>query len=141
MKKRRFTRIKFEEQCVLEYGVRSFPGRLLNISLKGALVEFLQDIGFRRGDLWHLSFHLGNPDFIMRFGVEVVHTADNLAGFRFGEVDLNTMFHLRNLLEARIGDPGRVRGELDCLLADEQFQSSPPAGQVDFPESESYSSS
>ena len=141
MNKRRFTRIKFEEQCVLEYGVRSFSGRLLNISLKGALVEFLQDINFRQGDLWRLSFHLGNPDFILRFGVEVAHTADNLAGFRFVEVDLNTMFHLRNLLEARSGDPERVRGELDWLFADDQFQSSSPDGQVELPESESYSSS
>jgi len=123
MKTRRFSRVRFEEQCLLEYGSRSLEGRLLNISLKGALVEFRDEGIFIPGDRWRLAFHLGNPDFVMRFGAEVVHTASRLAGFSFVESDLNTMFHLRNLLEARLLDPDRLKEELDCLTAEDFFQS------------------
>lgn len=141
MKTRRFSRVRFEEQCLLEYGSRSLEGRLLNISLKGALVEFRDKGIFFPGDRWRLAFHLGNPDFVMRFGAEVVHTASRLAGFKFVEADLNTMFHLRNLLEARLPDPDRLRGELDCLNAEDFFPPEGQSGRAGFPESEAQSAS
>jgi hypothetical protein len=119
MVSRRFNRIKFDDQCVVEYGSRSIKGRLLNISLNGALVEFSDHMPFLPGDRWRLSFHLGNADFIMQFGSEVVHTNNNMAGFRFIETDLNTMFHLRNLLEARTSDPGLIRRELELLFSED----------------------
>lgn len=123
MKNRQFTRIKFEEKCVVEYDGRSVEARLLNISLKGATIRFEEDIALRPADHWRLSFHMGNPDFMLRFGVEVVHSCGDFAGVKFIETDLNTMFHLRNLLEARIGDPGQVRKELDLLFETDRAKS------------------
>lgn len=122
MKQRRFGRVRFEDQCLLEYGGRSLKGRLLNISLKGALVEFREETRLTPGDRWRLTFHLGNADFIMRFGVVVVHASDGNAGFSFVEADLNTMFHLRNLLEARLGDAERMGDERECRNEAESFR-------------------
>lgn len=136
MQKRRFSRIRFEEKCVLEYGNRSIRGRLLNISLKGVLVAIGGDAAFLKGGRWRISFHLGNPDFVMRFGAEVVRTDPGQVAFSFVEADLNSMFHLRNLLEARVSDPERLRGELDCLFADDHFLSSPVVGQAEACEAE-----
>jgi hypothetical protein len=123
MEKRRFTRIMFEEKCVMEFDDRSADARLLNISLKGATVKFEEDVALRQGEDWRLSFHLGNPDFILQFGVKVVHSCGNFAGVKFVETDLNTMFHLRNLLEARTADSEQVRRELDFLFEDDQVNS------------------
>jgi hypothetical protein len=123
MEKRRFTRIMFEEKCVVDFDDRSVDARLLNVSLKGATVKFEEDVVLRQGDDWRLSFHFGNPDFILQFGVEVVHSCGNLAGVKFVETDLNTMFHLRNLLELRTADSEQVRRELDFLFEDDQANS------------------
>jgi hypothetical protein len=123
MEKRRFSRIEFEEKCVVERGNDFVEGRLLNVSLKGALIEFDGEIGFQSGGGCRLSFNLGNPDFYLEFMVEVVHCSDSLAGVRFVETDLNTMIHLRNLLEARTGDPLLVQRELDFLVDEDKFDS------------------
>lgn len=116
MKKRRFSRVSFAEKSIVEFGGSSFEVNLLNISLKGALVQFGQDIKCRQDDKWELSFHLGNSDIKMEFKAVVVHADGDLAGVKFMETDLNTMIHLRNLMEARTMDPEKVRSELDFLI-------------------------
>jgi hypothetical protein len=121
MEKRRFSRIEFEEKCVVEGGGNTIEARLLNVSLKGALIEFDGEIAFQMGERCRLSFNLGNADFYLEFMVEIVHCSDSLAGVRFVEADLNTMIHLRNLLEARTGDPLLVKRELDYFVDAEQF--------------------
>ena len=123
MEKRRFSRIKFEEKCVVECGGHFSEARLLNVSLKGALIEFDGEIVFRNGDCCRLSFNLGNPDFCLEFLVEVAHCSDRLAGVRFVDTDLNTMIHLRNLLEARTGDPMLMQRELDFPADGDKFDS------------------
>jgi len=123
MEKRRFSRIRFEEKCVVEYDDHFVEGSLVNVSLKGALIEFDGEITCRPGDGCRLSFNLGNPDFYLEFMVEVVHCSDNLAGIEFVDTDLNTMIHLRNLLEARTGNPLLVKKELDFLVDEDQFVS------------------
>jgi hypothetical protein len=119
MRKRQFSRIPLRERCVLEYGVRVFPGRLMNVSLTGALVQLTDECRIRPGDRWCLSFNLGNPDYMMRFGVEVVHCRDRQVGLLFVESDLNALFYLRNLLEERLGDLGQAQSELELLFAAE----------------------
>lgn len=123
MKKRQFSRIPLEERCWLAYGERTFPGRLLNVSLTGALVQLADECGMRTGDRWCLSFNLGNPDYMLRFGVEVVHCRDRQIGLLFIESDLNALFHLRNLLEVRLGNAEQARGELALLFAAEPPES------------------
>jgi hypothetical protein len=116
VQKRRFSRISFAEKSIVEFGGSFFEVDLLNISLKGALVQFGEGIECRQGDTWKLSFHLGNSDINMEFKAVVAHTGGNLAGVKFVETDLNTMIHLRNLMEARTMDPEKVRSELNFLI-------------------------
>lgn len=120
MKKRRFSRVSFAEKSIVESGGSIFEVDILNISLKGALVQFMEAVNCQCGDCWKLSFHLGNSDIKMEFKAVVVHASGNLAGVKFMETDLNTMIHLRNLMEARTMDPDKVRNELDFLIEIDQ---------------------
>jgi hypothetical protein len=112
---RNFSNIKFEEKCTVEFDACSIEASLVNISLKGATVKFGDDTVFRQGEGLRLSFYLGNLDCLLRFRAEVVHSCGNFAGIRFVETDVDTMIHLRNLLEARTADPEQVKRELDLL--------------------------
>jgi len=116
VEKRRFSRVSFAEKSIIEFQGSSFEVDILNISLKGALVQLGGEFNCRRGDNWKLSFHLGNSDIILEFMAVVVHTSGIQAGVKFLETDLNTMIHLRNLMEVRTMDPEKVRGELDFLI-------------------------
>ncbi len=116
MEKRRFSRVSFAEKSIVEFEGASFEVTLHNISLKGALVELGEGFSCRPGDSWRLTFHLGNTEVKMEFRAVVVHVDGNLAGVKFVETELNTMIHLRNLMETRTMDPEKVRRELDFLI-------------------------
>ncbi len=120
MTTRRFSRVSFAEKSIVQFGDCSFEVDLLDISLKGALVRFGNAVDCRQGDRWRLSFQLGDSDIVMQFTTEVAHARDNLVGVKFIETDLDTMIHLRNLMEARTMDPEQVRSELDYLVDKDQ---------------------
>jgi hypothetical protein len=80
------------------------------------LVEFETDIAIEKGDTLQLTFHLGNTEIILQFRTEVVHCHKNRVGMKFVETDLDTMIHLRSLIEARTMDPEKVRDELGFLI-------------------------
>jgi hypothetical protein len=119
-KRRRFSRIGFEEKSIVEHNGQYFEVNLVDISLKGALVRFGNAISCSRGDRWNLSFHLGGSDIPMRFSVEVVHVQNNIVGVKFIETNLDTMIHLRSLMEARTLDPDKVQNELAFLIDDDK---------------------
>ncbi len=119
MDKRRFSRVGFAEKSIIEHDGHSFDVSLVDISLKGAMVSYGNEIKCSRGDRWKLSFLLGGSDIPMQFSTEVVHVHDNLAGVKFIETDLETMIHLRGLMEARTLDPDKVQSELAFLIDDE----------------------
>jgi hypothetical protein len=104
------------EKCIVETVAGPTEVTRLDISLRGALVEHDPAFSVSKGDRWKLIFQLDHSDIILEFGVEVIHCRENLAGVKFVEVDLDTMIHLRSLMEARTVDPDQVRYELEFLL-------------------------
>ncbi len=116
MKKRRFSRVAFAEKCTVKYEGYSFDVTLEDISLKGALVRFEATAGCRPGDRLEISFLLGGSDIPMKFSAQVVHVSDDTAGVKFVETSLDTMIHLRGLMEARTLDPDKIQSELAFLI-------------------------
>jgi hypothetical protein len=114
--KRRFSRIRFIEKSFIEIDNRMVEVNLLDISLKGALIEFGSEVTIQKGDVRDLIFHLGNAEIILQFKTETVHCRGNQAGLKFIGMDLDTMMHLRSLIEARTLDPEKVRHELGFLI-------------------------
>lgn len=116
---RRFSRVRCIEKSVVKTDSGSHDVVLKDISLKGALIEHGNDLPAREGDRWKLFFQLDQTDIILEFEAEVIHLRDNLAGVKFIEMDLDTMIHLRSLMEARTVNPDQVRHELEFLTEDE----------------------
>jgi len=112
---RRFSRIKCIEKSIVETDSRTVQVQLLDISLKGALIDHGGDLPAQPGDRWTLLFRLNSSDIVLQFGTEAVHCSGTLAGVKFVETDLDTMIHLRSLLEARSVNPEQVRHELSFL--------------------------
>lgn len=117
--KRRFSRVKCIEKSIVQTDSGSRQVVLHDISLKGALVEFGSDLPVHVGDRWKLLFQLDHSDVVLQFEAEVIHARDALAGVKFTEMDLDTMIHLRSLMEARTVNPEQVRHELTFLMDDE----------------------
>ena len=112
MNQRRFRRIPFEADVEVAIGEHSWSCRLLDLALKGALLESRMPLPLALGTTASLSLPLPGSPISLDFEAELVHREENHLGFKFLHEDLATLTHLRTLLELNTGDPEGVRSEL-----------------------------
>ncbi len=90
---------------------------LIDISLKGALVAPEESFEISKGDNCEFEFHLSETDIVLKVNALVVYQKDNHLGLKFINIDLESMIHLRRLVELNIGDPDKVQKELFFLAS------------------------
>lgn len=88
---------------------------LLDISLKGALLETGSDWGSRRGQECQLNLGLALGTDITMWA-RVAHAEGRHVGLRCESIDLDSMTHLRRLVELNSGDPAILDRELASLM-------------------------
>lgn len=112
--RRHFGRIPFGATTFLELDGQKETAALIDISLKGALLQFDDPVQFAEGSSWQLSVPLSN-DVVLSFSAEVVHCDSHRAGLKFTALDTVTFGHLVRLLELNTGDPAQIEGEMRFL--------------------------
>ena len=114
--RRKFTRVECNMNVLVQIdNVMFLEANILNISLKGAFFKFADYCVFKKGDKWDLKFKLPNFDFNLQFEIEVTHSHNHLVGVKFVHMDIETMQHLRSLIEGRISNPEEIERELELL--------------------------
>jgi hypothetical protein len=126
--RRVFTRIPFQTKARLN----TFPGThlctLVDISLKGALVERDIPWSVRSGDRCSLSVELGEHALAIQMAGEIVHVHGTQLGIRCIEIDLESITNLRRLIELNLADEDTLNRELGAMM---QSGSKPgPAGST-----------
>ncbi len=114
--KRHFSRINFKAHSQIEFNNKAYEGDLLDISLKGSLLSFTDQIPLKVKDRCTLIINLHSSDIKLIFEAELVHIHKNNLGFKFLGEDVGTMTHLRNLLSFNVGDYDKITDELDFWL-------------------------
>ncbi|MFQ5650678.1 MAG: PilZ domain-containing protein [bacterium] len=116
--RRRFSRIKFVTDVQVEYGKHTFEAELLDISLQGVLLQFKEPapLEIDLGDTCDLHLVLAPSEIRLQFSMKLVHNKTGQFGFNFLSEDIETMAHLRRLIELNLGDEGKVTRELPFLL-------------------------
>lgn len=113
--RRRFRRIAFDAITTLAQNGREWPVQLLDLSLKGLLVQ--------RPAHWH--GHSDEPfdvdvqldkDTRVSMQVRLAHADHDQLGFVCEHIDLESISHLRRLIELNLGDPAELERELGALL-------------------------
>jgi len=113
--KRLFQRIRFAVTTEVEINGIRHETKLVDISFKGALLEFPHEEILDTGLPCHLIVHLDMSDVTLSFTGVIAHCNDNLTGIKFITIDIDSMIHLRSLLELNSGDPELVRSELNAF--------------------------
>ncbi len=116
--KRYFSRINFTAKSQIEIDDKVYSGELLDLSLRGALLNFKEQIPAKMNDICALTINLHSSDIKLIFDAEIVHIHQNNLGFKFISEDVGTMTHLRNLLSLNVGDYDKITDELDFWLQD-----------------------
>ena len=112
--RRQFSRVTFNAEVTLSQGAERWPVQLIDISLKGVLIETPID--------WQ-------PDFSKPFAITLTlsdethidmdllwrHSHQGLSGFECKRIDIDSITHLRRLVELNLGDSRLLERELAAL--------------------------
>lgn len=117
--RRRFTRIHFDADTLLRSTAGEWPVKLVDICFQGALTECPEGLTLKAGDEAELIITLDSEsDAVIDMPVVMNHKLHNYLGFKAKSMDLESMTHLRRLVELNLGDPDSLERELDHLYHD-----------------------
>lgn len=116
--KRHFSRILFDCAVTIIDANHTvhWPATLIDVSLKGALVSRPESWRGQTGDRYMLEIKLNKNDTIITMEVvEVAHIEDHEIGFVCHDIDIDSITHLRRLVELNLGDADMIDRELAAL--------------------------
>ncbi len=113
--KRHFSRIHFDADTYLISAEGSWRCHLIDLSLKGALIDAPRDWSGRPNDHFLLELALDGNDAVIRMEVSVSHIENDHVGFRCEHIDLDSISHLRRLVELNLGNAELLDRELSAL--------------------------
>ncbi len=112
---RRFSRIPFVARARLHGQGLDWPSELIDISLKGALVTQPPGVTLRIGEPLRLDLSVDDGAATIHMDAEVAHCGGGRVGLHCRHIDLQSITHLRRLVELNLGDPARLDRELHAL--------------------------
>ncbi|MFH2131096.1 MAG: PilZ domain-containing protein [bacterium] len=115
--RRHFIRVDFQSSISVEIRGNLYQTELVDISLKGALIQTEKDIVVRDNETCIFELRLDSSTIAIKTDALIVYCYKNQLGLEFQHLDLESMTHLRRLIELNTGDADKVQQEL-FFLAD-----------------------
>ncbi len=112
---RRFHRISFEAQAFITQGNERREAQLLDISLKGALLTLPPHWNGVVGTQLDLELVIEEGALVIRMETKVAHIEHGHVGLCCLNIDLESMAHLRRLVELNLGDGDLLNREFHSL--------------------------
>ncbi len=113
--RRRFKRIAFDARTELSQGEYIWSVKLIDLSLKGLLIEQPEPWLGDREQAFSVDIHLSN-DIEIKMDMELTHEDQGQLGFVCKHISLESIERLRRLIELNLGDPQELERELGALI-------------------------
>ncbi len=114
--RRQFSRIFFQTEARLFINGQPHFVEVADLSLKGALIHPPATDELQIGSHCTLQIDLGEPEAVIRMEVVVAHREGSLYGLACREIDIDSITHLRRLVELNLGDEALLERELSRLI-------------------------
>ncbi len=113
--RRRFKRIAFDAKTELSQGEYIWPVKLIDLSLKGLLIEKPEP--WLGNPEWHFLVEVHLTDEVaIKMDVQLTHDDHGQLGFVCKHISLESIERLRRLIELNLGDPEELERELGALI-------------------------
>lgn len=114
---RHYSRIAFDVEVMLSVKGRELRVHLIDIALKGALLEASGAHGLVLHEPCRLVLALTHDGESITMVGHIAHLEGTHVGIECLEIDINSLTLLRRLIELNTGDPQRINQELSHLFA------------------------
>ncbi len=109
--RRTYSRIPFSAEVVMQSGHEEWSCNLIDISLKGMLVEPPSELDIDISKPCAVALFLGDEASI-HARVKIAHSDNGHWGLQWLHIDVDSLKHLRRLLELNLKDPSLLNREL-----------------------------
>ncbi|WP_301102228.1 PilZ domain-containing protein [Propionivibrio sp.] len=116
--RRQHSRISFNTTAQLVFTAGTIDVVVLDISFKGALIRLPAETALQDGAICRLHVQLDGMDDKISMETLVTHVDGCDVGLLCLTIDIDSMTHLRRLVELNLGDPALLERELSALIAD-----------------------
>jgi len=114
--KRLFQRIFFESAVEITTPDQGFSTQLIDLSLNGALVELPPGWVPVMDQKVNLEIQLSDGETTINMEATITHIEDNKVGLKRKHIDMDSISHLRRLVELNLGDDELLHRELEHLI-------------------------
>jgi len=112
---RHFSRIQFSIPVTLSNTDQQWQANLIDISLHGSLISRPEHWKGKIGETYRIELFLGDDSAII-MEVKAVHVEPASLGFACEHIDLDSITHLRRLVELNLGNEEILERELSELM-------------------------
>lgn len=114
--RRNYTRVLFSNPAMLLLNEQSYPCELLDVSLNGVLISHPNGIKADKHQSAELNFTLPDSQVNISMAVEISHIEPLHFGLHCTHIDIDSITHLKRLVELNLGDDALLHRELDRLI-------------------------
>ena len=115
--RRHFSRIAFAGPAQLVTVEQRLPVQVLDLSLKGALLLLPGSSGVEPGELCLLDLPLAPHEGRITMAAQLAHVSGDRAGLLCLGIDLESITHLRRVIELNLGDAALAERDFKALVA------------------------
>lgn len=112
--RRTYNRISFNAEILMQCGNEEWSCNLLDISLKGMLVEPPENLEINHDNPCGVALFLGD-DISIHARVNIIRSNDGNWGLKWLQIDSNSLQHLRRLIELNTRNPAMLMREISEL--------------------------
>ena len=116
--RRKYVRVLFEGGVRVKAGEKWLETKVVDVSLKGLLLEWPFEDELKDGDIYPVEMPLNEGGEVIRMEAALSHVKEGKAGFSWKIIDGESLAHLRTLLSYNISDSEQVDLELRNLVED-----------------------
>ena len=114
--RRKYTRVLFSTPATLLLNEQQYNCELLDISLNGVLISHPNGLKADKHQSAELAFTLPDSQVNIVMAVEVSHIEPLHFGLHCTHIGIDSITHLKRLVELNLGDDALLHRELDRLI-------------------------
>jgi len=115
--RRHFARVAFDAPAQLTTIEDRFDAKVIDLSFKGALLLMPPKAQVKVGAPCLLSVRLAQVDESIAMAAEVASVRGDFVGLICRSIDIDSVTHLRRLIEINLGEPHLLERELLALVS------------------------